>query len=216
MANAYGTAEYYRYIKDYPTDLDFVKDDEEYFTFGNVRAKAEHFDCTFTYNGCDCQVEKTVFTVTDENGTDHVYECIDTFMRPYYFEYNGAAYIIFRKTLYGYTILNLTDFSEVNYFPSDVLNSGEAFITCEAKLFVGALVLFGCYWGGPYVCYALDLKTFKTVDLSGALGMEDVADNGVTVSGDVLTLVDGNTDKSYSIRYDELTRLIVEKGSEDI
>lgn len=213
--NIYGTEKYRRYIEEYLSDLVFEKKKEENARYGGLDAKLEFFECSFDNGGCPCHAERTVMTIEDGRG-DHVYECIDAFMPPCEFEYGGEEYVVFRRTLYGYTILNLTDFSERNYFPSDVAEGKEAFIMCEATRFCGMLLLFGCFWAGPYMCYALDLETLDVLNLSGALGMEDVADNGIRASGDTLVLTDGNTDKTYSVGCNELKALVAASGNKDL
>ena len=128
MANAYGTDKYIEYINEYFASGDFKKVGEENRTFNNLKTKTEYFEHHYKISGYDGLKEKTVMTITDKTNIKHTYECIDTFFTPYEFEYKGTQYLIFRKSLYGYTILNLTDFTEKNYFPSRVLEGEEAFI----------------------------------------------------------------------------------------
>lgn len=215
MANAYGTKKYNEYIQGYLSSFDFDKVDEECFVFSGLKATAAHYEYWEKTVGYYKHAEKTVVTITDKNNAPHVYECIDAFFTPYEFEHNGSKYLLFRKSLYGYTILNLTDFSEINYFPSDVLDGREAFIICEAKIFKTVLVLGGCFWAGPYECYALDLASLKTANISAPHGINDVADGGITISADTLVL-HGSDNEICKIEYATLLKTIGAENNYDM
>lgn len=214
MANAYGSEEYDKYIKDYD-QYKFDKSDEIKCTFNGLDAVIEYFDCSFEKFGIKNYREKTILTLVDSNGVKHIYECFETFMFPFEFKYNGASYIVFRKTLYGYTLLNLDNFEEINYFPSDVLEGEEAFIICEVKIINDILIFGGCYWGGVYRCYALDLKTLKVIDLSQINNISDIADNGIAVINNLLVLTESNN-KIHKIEYDKLAYLIKINKNKDL
>lgn len=215
MANAYGSDEYNNYIKEYLSSANFEKVDEDCCTFNKMKTTIEHFEYNYKIYGCTGQREKTIITIVDKHIRKHTYQCIDEFLYPYEFSYNGCQYIIFRKTLYGYTILNLDDFTEINYFPSEVINGSEAFIICEVKIFKDLLILGGCFWGGPYECYALSLGTFEIANISRLLGIKDVQDNEILNHTELL-LIEGHTNIEFKIKYEELINIINQNHSNDL
>ena len=215
MVNAYGTDKYIEYINEYLASGDFHKIGEENCIFNNLNAKIEYFEYNYKISGYDGLKEKTVMTITDKTNTKHTYECIDTFFTPYEFEYKGAQYLIFRKSLYGYTLLNLTDFTEKNYFPSRVPEGDEAFIICEAKILKNLLVLGGCLWGGPYECRVLNLDTLEVADINKLCGITDIAGD-INISDDALILQDENTDKIIQLDYKKLVELVELRHNKDL
>ncbi|MDE7107668.1 MAG: hypothetical protein K2O39_05030 [Clostridiales bacterium] len=215
MANAYGMDKYIEYINEYLASGDFQKVGEENCIFNNLSAKIEYFEYNYKISGYDGLKEKTMITITDKAGVKHTYECIDTFFTPYEFEYKGTQYLIFRKSLYGYTLLNLTDFTEQNYFPSRVLEGDEAFIICEAKILKNLLALGGCLWGGPYECRVLNLDTLEIANISELCGIPDIAGE-INVSADALILQDENTNNTIKLGYDKLAEFVELKHIEDL
>ncbi len=215
MANAYGTDKYIEYVNEYLASGDFQKIGEENYTFNNLQATIEYFEYNYKMSGYDGLREKTIITITDKTNAKHTYECIDTFFTPYEFEYKGTEYLIFRKSLYGYTLLNLTDFSEINYFPSSVLEGDEAFIICEAKILKNLLVLGGCLWGGPYECRVLNLDTLQVANISELYGITDIAGE-ISVSDDALVLQDESTNNVIKVDYERLVELVELKHGEDL
>lgn len=215
MANAYGTDKYIEYINEYLASGDFQKIGEESYTFNNLKTKIEYFEYNYKISGYDGLKEKTIITITDKTNTKHVYECIDTFFTPYEFEYKDTQYLIFRKSLYGYTLLNLTDFTEINYFPSRVLEGDEAFIICEAKILKNLLVLGGCLWGGPYECRILNLDTLEVADISELCNISDIAGE-IIVSADALILQDESTNDIIKLEYEKLAEPVGLKYTDDL
>ncbi|MDE5592687.1 MAG: hypothetical protein K2I75_02000, partial [Clostridiales bacterium] len=203
------------YINEYLASGDFQKIGEENGIFNNLKTKIEYFEYKYKISGCDGLKEKTVMTITDKANTKHIYECIDTFFTPYEFEYKGTQYLIFRKSLYGYTILNLTDFTEKNYFPSRVLEGEEAFIICEAKILKNLLVLGGCLWGGPYECRVLNLDTSQIANISKICNITDVVGE-INVPDNALILQDENTNNIIKLEYEKLVEFVELKHNEDL
>ena len=215
MANVYGTDKYNDYINEYLASNDFQKIGEENRTFNNLETKIEYFEYHYKISGYDGLKEKTIITITDKANTKHIYECIDAFFMPYEFGYNSSQYLIFRKSLYGYTLLNLTDFTETNYFPSRVLEGEEAFIICEAKILKNLLALGGCLWGGPYECRILNLDTLQVANISELCGITDIAGD-INVSADALILKDESTNNIIKLEYERLNELVELKHAEDL
>ena len=208
MSNVYGSEEYNCYRKEYLSSCEFEKTGEENITLNQLEATIESFECNYNISGFCGYKEKTITTIIDLYHKKHIYECIDEFFPPYEFSYNGSEYLIFRKSLYGYTILDLNHFTEVNYFPSDVINGKEAFIICEVKILKDLLILGGGFWACPYECYVLSLETFEIADISELFHIADIADNGINVLNEVLVLTEANSNKIFSFQYEELLKCI--------
>lgn len=145
---------------------------------------------------------------------DDIYENSPMFFDFYIFE--GNDYLIFRKDdLYGFTILNLNTLDEYNYFPDAVVNKKvESFIIVEAKLWKNILLLFGCYWGGPYIYYLLDAKTHKTHLLSN----RDTDETKTVFDDKSLTVryLDDDKPETEVFTFDVLKKLLKERTSYDI
>ena len=70
---------------------------------------------------------------------------------------NGQYFICFRKTLYGFTLINVDTLSvEYEYFPESVTRGEESFIITEVKQLDNLLIFEGCYWACPHECFAFD------------------------------------------------------------
>ena len=82
---------------------------------------------------------------------------------------NGQRFICFRKTLYGFTLINVDTLSvEYEYFPEPVIYGEESFIITEVKQLDNLLIFEGCYWACPYECFAFDYdqKLFLNISKS--------------------------------------------------
>ena len=70
---------------------------------------------------------------------------------------NGQHFVGFRKTLYGFTLINADTLSvEYEYFPESVIHGEESFIITEVKQLDNLLIFEGCYWACPYECFVFD------------------------------------------------------------
>ena len=102
---------------------------------------------------------------------------------------NGQRFICFRKTLYGFTLLNADTLSvEFEYFPECVLDGEESFIVVDVKQLDNLLIFEGCYWACPYECFAFDYdkKLFLNVsEMCGLTSLEETAtqDNKLILYG---------------------------------
>lgn len=80
---------------------------------------------------------------------------------------DGRPYILFSKTLYGFTLIDPDTLTEAyDYFPEKVYDGEESFIITDAKTFGRYLIFEGCYWGCPYEFSIYDHQSEKLADLS--------------------------------------------------
>jgi hypothetical protein len=65
---------------------------------------------------------------------------------------NGKDYLVYRKDLYGYSVYDVADRKNADYFPKESLDGGETFIWCSVKYCAvnDVLAVDGCYWACPY------------------------------------------------------------------
>lgn len=102
---------------------------------------------------------------------------------------NGQNFLCFRKTLYGFTLLNADTLSvEFEYFPECVLDGEESFIVLDVKQFNNLLIFEGCYWACPYECFAFDYDKrlfFNVSEMCGLTSLDETAiqDNTLILSG---------------------------------
>lgn len=102
---------------------------------------------------------------------------------------NGKRFLFFRKTLYGFTLINAeTLLEEFEYFPASVAEGGESFIITEVKQLSDLLIFEGCYWAYPYECFAFDYEKKLFSNLSEACGIfyvekTELRDNSLTIYG---------------------------------
>lgn len=100
----------------------------------------------------------------------------------------GKSYLCFRKTLYGFTLIDTeTLVEEYDYFPKQVLEGQESFIFINAQAFRNFIVFDGCYWACPYSYYVYDSKNKKFLSIFERFDLFS-GDNGVTVTEDKLIL----------------------------
>ena len=139
-------------------------------------------------NILDVEIEVDVFEYNDQYNhreTAHViikkgdltYECDFCDEHNYESDFypvtlNGQHFICFRKTLYGFTLINAaTLVEEYEYFPKSVIRDEESFIITDVKQLDELLIFEGCYWACPYECFAFDyehklfLNVSKTCDI---------------------------------------------------
>ena len=89
-------------------------------------------------------------------------ECVETHNWEYSFfciTLYERKFICFRKTLYGFTLLDTnTLLEEYDYFPAKVLDGKESFIIVDAKSFGNLIIFDGCYWACEYSYFALIMR----------------------------------------------------------
>ena len=133
-----------------------------------------------------------------------------------FFEVNlkGCSYICFRKTLYGFTLLDTETLTETyNYIPKAMLNGEESFIIVDVKQLGDLLILEGCYWAYPYECFVFDIDKKLFVNISKFLNMESLEEASVNGNKLILTDTDGVTKE---ISKEDIARLICENGCAEI
>ncbi|MBQ8372570.1 MAG: hypothetical protein IJX38_06525 [Clostridia bacterium] len=103
--------------------------------------------------------------------------------------FDDQRFICFRKTLYGFTLINADTLCvEFEYFPENVFKGEESFIIVDVKQLDDFLILEGCYWACPYECFAFDyakklfLNVSKICDLF-SLDKTIVKDDELTLYG---------------------------------
>ncbi len=203
-----------QYISDYLGDTPFAPDETFDLGTNGVQIHVEAFE----YDGEPWCKEKALVTMKKGNLTyeytavdDHNWE--ETF---YPVTVSGTDYLCFRKTLYGFTLLNTETFEDFDFFPEKVLSGEESYIIVEASSFGDVIVFDGCYWGSPYVFYIYDHQNKRFLDLYEALGLYSHGDvPGATVHENLLTMKCQNQDfvpVTLNLTYEEVTRLLREKG----
>lgn len=77
----------------------------------------------------------------------------------------GKSYLLFRRELYGYSVLEIETGRDFHYVPSCAYPGegeefDETFIWCSAayEFDTGLLAASGCYWGCPYSTVVLDFS----------------------------------------------------------
>lgn len=125
----------------------------------------------------------------------------------------GKRLILFRKTLYGFTLLDADSLVEVyEYFPEGVFDGKESFIITDARQFGELLVFEGCYWGCQYEHFVFDLDKGLFLPLSHFCKNTDT--EKTVIEKDVLILYDGDQ-KEICISIDELMSAIISHGQPD-
>lgn len=73
---------------------------------------------------------------------------------------NGNHYLVYRQDLYGYTVFDLTNHKEFQYFPQCVLDGQEYFIWTDIHYnsLNNILAVAGCIWGAPWGILLVDFS----------------------------------------------------------
>ena len=154
---------------------------------------------------------------------EHLYacECVDIHNWDRLFcaiTLNNAKYLCFRKTLYGFTLLNAdTLVEEYDYFPEKVINKEESFIFGDAASLGNILIFDGCYWADAYVYFAYDCSQKLFLNLSDEFCVY-AGNGGIHAEEDKLILTGENEASDYAevtITREELSCLLKEKGVPD-
>ena len=81
----------------------------------------------------------------------------------FWWSQDGKSYLLFRRELYGYSVLEIETGRDFHYVPSCAYPENgevpdETFIWCSAYYGAGndMLAVAGCYWGCPYTTIVLD------------------------------------------------------------
>lgn len=128
---------------------------------------------------------------------------------------SGKAYLCFRKTLYGFSFIDVESLTEeYEFFPEKVIRWEESFIICDAKMLGDIIIFDGCYWACPYSCVAYDYRSglFVNLSLEYGIGATDIESE---IREDVLIIHGMNGDYSKTVTCDDVRQLLKEKGNTD-
>lgn len=206
-----------QYIAEYCEGIAFLPKEQ-------IRCEISRVEVTvqpYIYDGGSCGAEKA-HVILRRNGAVYECDCIDMHNWNKLFfpvTLSGQDYLIFRKTLYGFTLINAYTLEEAyDYFPEKVCDGGEAYIFTHAMSFCDLVVFDGCFWAFPYMHAVYDYSSKRFVLLYNEFGLE--ADDGDwTVQGDTLILPCRTTDgekTELKITADEFRRMISDKGTENL
>ena len=204
------------YIKSYKEDLPFTLTQQLSYEFCGIRIAVD----VYTYKSIRTYREFARLHM-EKGNFRYDCECIDQndwedFLFP--ITLDGQAYLLFRKTLYGFTLLDPETLAEVcDYFPEKVLGGDESFIITSAATFGKYLIFDGCYWGSPYQFFAYDHVQKQFVNLSKAYGIL-AGDYPAKVDDSTLTLKGDSMDYApmeVTITEPDLDRLMIEQGTTD-
>jgi len=109
---------------------------------------------------------------------------------------NGNSYLLFRRDLYGYSVLNLNTLEDFHYFPAcNIKPKDETFIWCDPIYNPknDLLIVFGCYWACPYDLILVDFKDpFAPAENQVCIYFKkeigDIIDNGYYWDGTTLVI----------------------------
>ena len=179
------------YIKDYCGDFQFNFIEHISKVISNISINIDVYEAQKNTDGIIHSREKAIVTLTKndlkyqcELFEEHIYENC-------FFEVllNCHSYLFFRKTLYGFTLLDTETLCEFyNYVPQAIKTGEESFIIVDVKQIDKFLVLDGCYWACPCESFAYDFESRLFVNISNYLGVASfdksvVKDNRLILSG---------------------------------
>ncbi len=130
---------------------------------------------------------------------------------------NNQRFICFRKTLYGFTLLNAdTLFVEFEYFPENVRKGEEAFIIVDVKQIGDILIFEGCYWACPYECFAFDYNKKLFLNVSKICDIFSVSETVVKDNTLIMYGTDEtNAKKQIALLAQDITDGINQHGQTD-
>ncbi len=204
MPNAYNTPAYHAYIAAYTADLaafPLVEEETQTLTLHGLPATwtTRDYEMTVTVPRPD-GIQNTYraardiahLTIQAPDGRIYTFDAIDHPLLPIPLTLGDRHYILFRRTLYGYTLLDTADLAHptLDYFPSAVLDGSEAFIICNAYPLGPLIVLEGCHWACSWLdVFILDPISGRTLHLNATANFEDIVDDSIITTPDTLTLL---------------------------
>ncbi|MBQ7847338.1 MAG: hypothetical protein IJ344_03540, partial [Clostridia bacterium] len=160
-----------RYIEEYKKGFVFTKEENEVSTF-EVRGVHIRVEPSSFFDGRQRREKTDVFLEKGEHKRS--FECVDILSARGLFApitLCGRDYLFFKRTLYGFILLNAETLQTAyEYFPKKVLEGEESFIITEALSFGNFLIFAGCYWAAPYEYFACDPKSMRFFALSKKYG----------------------------------------------
>ncbi len=212
------------YIEEYCDGFEFSQIEHFSQTVSGIDINIDIFEAWKEINGLEHHREKAFVTLTKGEKT---YECM--FYEEHSYEHSffpvtlkGKSCLLFRKTLYGFTLLDTDTLTETyNYMPENIKNGEESFIITGVNQLGELLIFDGCYWAAPYECYVYDYEEKLFANVSTALGVDSleeirIKDGTLYLSGDVFSDDDESKSIQKTISVKELNRLISENGVKEI
>ena len=73
---------------------------------------------------------------------------------------NGHEYLVFKRGLYGYSVLDLSTMRDYHYYPAGSFPDGETFIWTDVHYNPAnnIMAVGGCYWACPYSIVLMDFS----------------------------------------------------------
>lgn len=209
-----------QYITKYCAGIDFVPGKIITYEISGVEITVQ----PYTYNNGYMGAEKAHLTLR-RNGMVYECDCIDRHSwndMIFHVTLGGCDYLIFRKTLYGFTLIDAETLAEVyDYFPETVLNGGEAYIFTNAVPFDNLIIFDGCFWGSSYFYTVYDYVEKRCIYLYDEfqLDSDDIApviENGTVT----LSCTDHSNGRNVKLKLNftsaQLRKLIREKGHHEL
>lgn len=130
---------------------------------------------------------------------------------------NGNKYLVYRQELYGYTVFDLANNKEFQYYPQCVLDGREYFIWTDVHYnpLNNLLAVSGCIWAAPWSTLIVDFENpmaepkFQHDIIDCLEGGYDVYDDANFVRWDDLNLILS----CYNIEKNEKEDIIVPPGT---
>ncbi|MBO5440163.1 MAG: hypothetical protein J6A53_05860 [Clostridia bacterium] len=204
------------YIKEYCGNFEFDFVEHISSKIADISINIDAYEAQKNIDGIIHSREKALVNLTKNNlkyqcelFEEHNYE--NSFFKVML---NGHSYLFFRKTLYGFTLLDTETMCEFyNYVPQAIKTGEESFIITDVKQIGEIFVLDGCYWACPYQCFAYDFKSKLFVNVSHYLGIISLNDSTVKDNKLILNGRNSNNDGvTKEFMREELAKLISKNG----
>ena len=205
-----------KYILEYSNGFNFVFSDHLSKRIFDIEIEVDIFEYSAQYS----HREKAHVILKKGNLT---YECDFCDEHNYENDFypiilNGQRFICFRKTLYGFTLINVDTLSvEYEYFPEPVIYGEESFIITEVKQLDNLLIFEGCYWACPYECFVFDYDQKLFLNISNNYNIYSL--NKTELQGNNLVLFgadENNLEKQIIVSKQDLFIGITKYGKTDI
>ena len=207
-------------IKKYCGDFEFDFVEHISSRIADISINIDAYEAQKNIDGIIHSREKALVNLTKNNLT---YQC--ELFEEHNFEnsffevmLNERSYLLFRKTLYGFTLIDTESLCEFyNYIPQAIKTGEESFIITDVKQIGEIFVLDGCYWACPYECFAYDFKSKLFVNASNYLGIISLDEIAIKDNKLILYGIDNNkNDVTKEITSQELKSLISKNGKSEI
>ena len=201
--------------------IDLYKEGADFTYFETARSHVWGTEITVTVSDDDHPRRYRVIAhiLLEKNGFRYECEGVDRNRWDFFpVTVDGRPCILFSKTLYGFTLLDAADLTEItDFFPVKVMNGEESFIITHAGSFGRYLIFEGCYWGCDYIYAAYEPATRCFADLSRAYGVLP-GDHHARVWGGFLHLLGDTPDQETNevkIKETDIFSLMAERGTTD-